>query len=67
MCSVAGARPWPVETLHRVNEQIGRRRPEYPDEVRAADVYSAVPDDGVRDPEGSATWLTRRASSVPGA
>jgi hypothetical protein len=43
------------------------RRPEYPDEVGAADVYLAVLDDGVRDPEGFATWLTRRAPSAPGA
>jgi hypothetical protein len=43
------------------------RRPEYPDEVGGADIYSAVLDDGVRDPEGFATWLTRRASSVSGA
>ena len=43
------------------------RRPEYPDEVGGADIYSAVLDDGVRDPEGFASWLTRRASSVSGA
>ena len=43
------------------------RRPEYPDEVGGADIYSAVLDDGVGDPEGFATWLTRRASSVSGA
>ena len=42
-------------------------RPEYPDEVGGADIYSAVLDDGVGDPEGFATWLTRRASSVSGA
>jgi hypothetical protein len=43
------------------------RRPEYPDDVGGADVYSAVLEDGVGDPEGFAAWLTRRPRPVPGA
>lgn len=48
-------------------KDVWYRRPEYPDEVGGADVYSAVLEDGVRDPEGFASRLTRRASPVSGA
>jgi hypothetical protein len=43
------------------------RRPEYPDDVGGADIYVAVLDAGVRDPNGFDAWLTRRSAPVPEA
>ena len=67
-----GLAPGAVRMLARRRTAVLRiedawHRPEYPDEVGGADIYSAELDDGVRDPEGFATWLTRRASSASGA
>jgi hypothetical protein len=46
-------------------EDAWYRRPGYPDEVGGADIYVAVLDAGVHDPEGFDAWLTRRSAPVP--
>jgi hypothetical protein len=41
-------------------KDVWHRRPSYPDQVSGAEIYTAVIEDGIRDPEEFAAWLTAK-------
>ena len=43
-------------------KDVWHRRPEYPDQVGAMEIYTAVVEDGVCTPEWFAAWLAERGS-----